>query len=90
MSDFTLHPVTLQTVSGVFSWFGFREPFEPSQSRSRHAAGIGGGSGRGDCSRDYEVMKLRRSTSEPKVEKDRRNNEERVMDQKIIRNPLHF
>ena len=53
----------------------FREPFEPSQSRSRHAAGIGG-RGR-DCSRDYEVMKLRRSTSEPKVEKDRRNNEER-------------
>ena len=86
MSDFTLHPVTLQTVSGVFSWFGFREPFEPSQSRSR----IGGVSGHGDCSRDYEVIKLRRSTSEPKVEKDRRNNKERVMDQKIIRNTLHF
>ena len=35
-------------------------------------------------------MKLRRSTSEPKVEKDRRNNEERVMDQKIISNTLHI
>ena len=54
-----------------------RDPFEPSQSRSRHAAGGGRVRQQYDCSRDYEVMRLRRSTSEPKVEKDRRNNEGR-------------
>ena len=54
-----------------------RDLFEPSQSRSRHAAGGGRGRQQYDCSRDYEVMRLRRSTSEPKVEKDRRNNEGR-------------
>ena len=57
--------------------FALRDPFEPSQSRSRHAAGGGRGRQQYDCSRDYEVMRLRRSTSEPKVEKDRRNNEGR-------------